>query len=109
MRFGIPGEVPFDAPDILSPWPLGSMLLSSKVLVQGPEVHFDPTGRVSSAMQRPRKARLLHVACDTHGFVPSSQCFAPLRARSLGKSKDSHESRLASTLFLPHLMTKNGE
>ena len=61
MRFGIQGEVPVDAPGILSPWPLGSMLLSSNFLVQGWEVHFDRTGRVSSATQRLQRAKLLHV------------------------------------------------
>ena len=71
------------------------MLWSSKVLIPGQEVLPDPTGRVFSATRRPRKARLPYAACDTHGFVLSSQCSWPtlyqflycLRMRDLDRSR----------------------
>ena len=95
MRFDIQGEVPSDAPGIWSPWPRGNMLLSSKVLVPGREGRSDSTGIVSAAMRRPQRAKLPHVAYDTHGFVQSYQCLWPTLYRfpSCRRMRDLDHSR----------------
>ena len=108
MRFDIQGGVPSDAPGIWSPWPRGNMLWSSKVLVPGREVRSDSTGIVSSATRRPQRAKLPHVAYDTHGFVQSSQCLWPTLYQfpSCRRMRDLDHSRGPKACFTNRSATK---